>query len=332
MPSQFIGASSAFKSPTSSLAKVAISITSVLLLSSTQVFAQTWDGGGPNSNFNTGTNWSANANPTVTSDVTINGGGGVNQPILSTAATVNSVAISAGSLLVDGVLTAASGITVSGSGKLDINPSGSVSGNVSNSSSRTLTNNGSIFGNVTNSGTFTNGGFISGNVINNGTFTMTPGSNIVGSLSSFSGLIDVGASQHQVNAFTQSGGSLRIDLSDNTSAALVVSGNANLGGSLNLDFAGFSFGSDIDFFRFDLLRTRGILTGDFAEITLNGFDSDFSFSTELTDLKGTGFDYSGVARRNVVTAVPEPETYAMMLAGLGLVGAIARRRKVVLAA
>jgi hypothetical protein len=28
-----------------------------------------------------------------------------------------------------------------------------------------------------------------------------------------------------------------------------------------------------------------------------------------------------------VTAVPEPETYAMLLAGLGLVGAVARRRK-----
>ena len=28
-----------------------------------------------------------------------------------------------------------------------------------------------------------------------------------------------------------------------------------------------------------------------------------------------------------VASVPEPETYAMMLAGLGLVGAVARRRK-----
>jgi PEP-CTERM motif len=30
---------------------------------------------------------------------------------------------------------------------------------------------------------------------------------------------------------------------------------------------------------------------------------------------------------SAVTPVPEPETYAMMLAGLGLMGTIARRRK-----
>ncbi len=37
----------------------------------------------------------------------------------------------------------------------------------------------------------------------------------------------------------------------------------------------------------------------------------------------TGFSSFGLT----VAAVPEPETYAMMLAGLGLIGVIARRRK-----
>ncbi|MQA39363.1 PEP-CTERM sorting domain-containing protein [Rugamonas aquatica] len=42
-----------------------------------------------------------------------------------------------------------------------------------------------------------------------------------------------------------------------------------------------------------------------------------------------GDGYSGAVLDNVsvTAAVPEPETYAMMLAGLGLVGVIARRRK-----
>ena len=38
-------------------------------------------------------------------------------------------------------------------------------------------------------------------------------------------------------------------------------------------------------------------------------------------VKGTSVDYS-------VTAVPEPETYAMLLAGLGVLGAVTRRRRI----
>jgi hypothetical protein len=55
-----------------------------------------------------------------------------------------------------------------------------------------------------------------------------------------------------------------------------------------------------------------------APITIGTFDS---------------FEQTPAARRDIVTgsvivaAIPEPETYAMLLAGLGLVGFMARRRK-----
>ena len=43
---------------------------------------------------------------------------------------------------------------------------------------------------------------------------------------------------------------------------------------------------------------------------------------------GNRFDYTfQVTTASAVTPVPEPETYAMLLAGLGLVGAVARRRQ-----
>jgi choice-of-anchor C domain-containing protein len=53
-----------------------------------------------------------------------------------------------------------------------------------------------------------------------------------------------------------------------------------------------------------------------------------STSTTLSFAGSEQNQYWGAALDNIsVTAVPEPETYAMLLAGLGLVGAIARRRK-----
>ena len=48
----------------------------------------------------------------------------------------------------------------------------------------------------------------------------------------------------------------------------------------------------------------------------------------LTAFPGGDFTQAGYQIAHVqVTAVPEPETYAMLLAGLGLVGLVARRRK-----
>ena len=46
----------------------------------------------------------------------------------------------------------------------------------------------------------------------------------------------------------------------------------------------------------------------------------------VIDSGGNGYFYTGSISSSTVSPVPEPETYAMLLAGLGLMGAIARRR------
>ena len=89
---------------------------------------------------------------------------------------------------------------------------------------------------------------------------------------------------------------------------------------------------------------------DFTSITLEGGGHTYNFtmtsankvdevwtlpsSIKLDHGVSYKFNVSGITTGSAtyagnlhVTAVPEPETYAMLLAGLGLVGAIARKRK-----
>lgn len=77
--------------------------------------------------------------------------------------------------------------------------------------------------------------------------------------------------------------------------------------------------------------------------TSNGFSSFSSFAASsgfvagtnvlsfvVTNLAQNGGNPTGLRAEflaSSVTAVPEPETYAMLLAGLGLMGVVARRRK-----
>ena len=64
------------------------------------------------------------------------------------------------------------------------------------------------------------------------------------------------------------------------------------------------------------------------QFTLNNFKLDNDGSTRLTfSALGKQDTYGGSLDNVIVTAVPEVETYAMMLAGLGLMGTIVRRRK-----
>jgi hypothetical protein len=55
--------------------------------------------------------------------------------------------------------------------------------------------------------------------------------------------------------------------------------------------------------------------------------NDFTFSGQQIGAANAKFTSAVLTYAAAVTPVPEPETYAMLLAGLGLMGAIARRRK-----
>jgi hypothetical protein len=98
-----------------------------------------------------------------------------------------------------------------------------------------------------------------------------------------------------------------------------VAGNLNFGGTLRLVSYGSFIGQAGQ--TFDLFDW-GTSSGTFANIDISGFNL----------AAGTWLDTSSLYQNGSVTisvtAVPEPETYAMLLAGLGLMGAVVRRRKI----
>jgi hypothetical protein len=100
---------------------------------------------------------------------------------------------------------------------------------------------------------------------------------------------------------------------------ITFSGPVTLAGAdLNVLWYGGWTGHDGDIY--DLFDWDGGLTGTFGQVNMASLDSGLMW--DLSMLYTTGeISIHGV------TAVPEPETYAMMLAGLGLLGFVARRRK-----
>lgn len=80
--------------------------------------------------------------------------------------------------------------------------------------------------------------------------------------------------------------------------------------------------------------TSAMLTSGANNTVLSWSGANSDYRAYSSGLAGTQFSLhvtgtgvgTGNSFNNVVTAVPEPETFAMLLAGLGLVGMVARRR------
>jgi len=107
-----------------------------------------------------------------------------------------------------------------------------------------------------------------------------------------------------------------------------------------IDYISFLWGSPDTYNRLTVITTAGDVNFTAAGLGFSVTNGDQSFSQYVQFTADAGVDILGlrfnnspsvnafeVANFSVTAPVPEPETYALMLAGLGAVGFISRRRR-----
>ena len=196
---------------------------------------------------------------------------------------------------------------------------GTGSTGLSSSSPLSFVNNGTVdvqVGTIQLPGPFSNAGTLKGSgtlnsaggLTNNG--TLAPGSFGTGTLALTGGALTQTASA-----------TFAVDLTSTASFDLLtVAGATALNGTLALNCLGacsFAVGDT-----FTILNATGALTGSFAGVTLAGFASgafNVIYDSARSDVR--------LLVTQSVTAVPEPSTYAMFLAGAAVLGGLVWRRR-----